>query len=327
MSPRRTAVGGNNVVADSREQGAASSFEVAAVALGATAATAAVVGLVARRSRRCPDGTRRSRRSRQAVAAPDLIKYSLEKRVLVPSRDTLDVPEIGDMVKIHYVGYLDDGTIFDSSRYRNRPFEFPLGEGLVIDGWELLIATMALNERSALVIPPEYGYGEEGSPPVIPPNATLFYDVELLDIGKPVEDEGDGGGAEADGDDDEEEEEEEAEPELFWKNDPEREGGEGPGYDWKATGSGKEILISVPMAQDVKLKQVDVDIRSFSVKCKIAGKVIVEGELFDQVIMDDSHWDFERRGDIPVLLIYLAKFDKLAKWKSLLKSSDPPQGS
>ncbi|MFV0506430.1 MAG: FKBP-type peptidyl-prolyl cis-trans isomerase [Bacteroidales bacterium] len=88
----------------------------------------------------------------------------------------------GDTVKVHYEGRLSDGSIFDSSYKRERPIEFPLGAGHVIQGWDEGIALLKVGDKAQLVIPPHLAYGATGAGGVIPPNAVLVFEVELLAI-------------------------------------------------------------------------------------------------------------------------------------------------
>jgi peptidylprolyl isomerase len=85
-------------------------------------------------------------------------------------------------VKVHYTGWLTNGTKFDSSKDHGRALEFQLSKGSVIQGWVEGVAGMRIGGQRRLIIPPDLGYGTRGAPPVIPPNATLIFDVELLGV-------------------------------------------------------------------------------------------------------------------------------------------------
>ncbi|MCC5899981.1 MAG: FKBP-type peptidyl-prolyl cis-trans isomerase [Phormidium sp. BM_Day4_Bin.17] len=119
----------------------------------------------------------------EAVADDDGV-YTTESGLKYEKLETGDgaQPQTGQTVMVHYTGMLEDGTVFDSSRERNRPFSFRIGVGQVIRGWDEGVGMMHVGDRWKLTIPPELGYGERGAGGVIPPNATLIFDVELLRI-------------------------------------------------------------------------------------------------------------------------------------------------
>ncbi|WP_042491314.1 FKBP-type peptidyl-prolyl cis-trans isomerase [Anabaena sp. PCC 7108] len=112
------------------------------------------------------------------VATPSGLKY-IE---LAKGDEKEATPQKGQTVVVHYVGTLENGKQFDSSRDRGKPFEFKIGIGQVIKGWDEGLSTMKIGDRRQLIIPPELGYGARGAGGVIPPNATLLFDVELLGI-------------------------------------------------------------------------------------------------------------------------------------------------
>jgi FKBP-type peptidyl-prolyl cis-trans isomerase FkpA len=111
-----------------------------------------------------------------AIPGPD--KLQIIDDVVGTGREA----KAGDTVTVHYTGTLMNGTKFDSSRDHGKPFDFKLGTGAVIKGWDQGVAGMKVGGKRRLVIPADLGYGDKGSPPTIPPKAGLKFDVELLDV-------------------------------------------------------------------------------------------------------------------------------------------------
>ena len=112
----------------------------------------------------------------EMVTTPSGLKY---QEIVV---GTGAQPQVGQTVVVHYTGWLTDGKKFDSSVDRGQPFKFVLGRGMVIKGWDEGLSTMKVGGKRKLTIPPELGYGPRGAGGVIPPNATLVFDVELIDV-------------------------------------------------------------------------------------------------------------------------------------------------
>ena len=110
------------------------------------------------------------------IELPSGLQYKVIKE------GTGDSPDDNDMVSVHYTGTLTDGKKFDSSRDRGQPFQFKIGVGQVIKGWDEGVMSMKVGGRRKLIIPPDLGYGARGAGDVIPPNATLIFDVELLEV-------------------------------------------------------------------------------------------------------------------------------------------------
>ena len=115
--------------------------------------------------------------------ATSALPAGVDKEIIKEAPDSnFNSPKDGDEVTVHYVGTLSDGSEFDSSRSKGKPFNFTLGRGDVIRGWDLGVASMRKGEVAKFTLAPEYAYGDAGSPPTIPEKATLVFEVELLNF-------------------------------------------------------------------------------------------------------------------------------------------------
>lgn len=115
----------------------------------------------------------------------DTVTTSSGLKYIVVKKGNGKKSEVGKIAEVHYTGWLLDGKKFDSSRDRNEPFEFTLGAKQVISGWDEGVALMRIGDQFRLILPPELAYGERGAGDIIPANATLVFDVELLGVLKP----------------------------------------------------------------------------------------------------------------------------------------------
>jgi len=116
--------------------------------------------------------------------AQDTLSTASGLKYIVVEKGSGPRAENNKEVEVHYTGYLTDGKKFDSSRDRNEPIEFVLGTGKVIKGWDEGIALMSVGDKYQLIIPPDLGYGKKGAGNIIPPDATLIFDVELISVGE-----------------------------------------------------------------------------------------------------------------------------------------------
>ena len=126
--------------------------------------------------------TRSETKSEVIMAEVETITTASGLQITVIEVGTGDKAEAGKTAVVHYTGWLLDGTKFDSSVDRGTPFEFQLGAGRVIKGWDEGVATMNIGGKVELIIPPDLAYGASGAGGAIPPNATLKFEVELLDM-------------------------------------------------------------------------------------------------------------------------------------------------
>jgi len=155
-------------------------FLAAFLAVGLAAAMAALLAAAEPASKPAAAGAARG----AATTQPGDKQTTASGLTIIYTQPSASGAQAGDMVWVEYTGKLKDGTVFDSSEKQGKPIDFQLGRGMVIKGWDEGIQGMSVGEKRQLVIPPTLAYGERGAGDVIPPNATLTFDVELVGLRK-----------------------------------------------------------------------------------------------------------------------------------------------
>eukprot|EP00444_Apocalathium_aciculiferum_P071440 CAMPEP_0183579388 /NCGR_PEP_ID=MMETSP0371-20130417/143688_1 /TAXON_ID=268820 /ORGANISM="Peridinium aciculiferum, Strain PAER-2" /LENGTH=261 /DNA_ID=CAMNT_0025789901 /DNA_START=85 /DNA_END=867 /DNA_ORIENTATION=+ len=193
-------------------------------------------------------------------------------------------PQLGDEVAVHFVGTLEGGHVFDDSRKRGGPFKFHLGLGEVIKGWDEGVATMWKGERALLTIDPELAYGPQGAGWKIPPNATVQFDIELLDV-EEIDFTGPDWAYEDDAEVDEER--------LPVGRADVGEGGSDPAgrYSWERRGA--EVVVVAPLAQDVGPLQIQHSFRPRHVSVVVGGEVLLDGTPGCELESEECFWEID----------------------------------
>jgi len=241
---------------------------------------------------------------------------SLVKTIIHPAPAFSRRPQLGDEVTVHFVGTLEDGSVFDDTRARHEPYTFRVGLGFVIGGWDKGIPTMMKGERSLFTMDPSVAYGAAGAGWKIPPNATVKFDIELL------------GWEELDdmGPDDIEPE---WEAPLVGRDDV-GEGGKDPAgqYSWER--NGLEVLVKAQLPDDTVPKDIVAEFYPHRVSVSVKGSVLLSGTPAIDLDFEECYWDMSREEEIlddPQarlwLLIHLHKKDaEKVRWPDHLLVED-----
>lgn len=276
----------------------------------------------------------RTRLQVNMAASEDVLgNGKLMKKILVEAPEGSPGPIFGDEVTLHYVGTLQEtGEEFDSSRSRGEPITFKLGNDEVISGWDEGVVTMCRGERAMLTIHPDLAYGEKGDPPKIPPNATLCYDIELLDFTMAPEDE--------DGDEDEDGELSDMDLENLTAGEDDDDldgygrkdlgaGGDDPEGKFTWERRGLEVLVTAPIGDDVGKKDIKQDFLTRRVSMSVKGQVLFAGVPGCEVDPEESYWEIdEDKKGRKCLFVHLVKRNSMSRWPDeLLKAVGEPPSS
>lgn len=225
----------------------------------------------------------------------------VRKLVLQSAPVDASVPTWGALVYVRYTCAFENGTVFDRT-HETEPFELQLNAGKMVEGLQRGVETMRKGEVARLTVAPRYAYGEVGAGNVVPANATLRYEVELLDWEL---------GPEVDND--------ELDMETYRRSLEGRLVASGSVGDFSWEETGEELILSVGLRGGQRARDILVDFNPRTVRIEVEGGAHLSGELRARVIPDECYWLIDDDGDVPELKVYLAKKGVFSRWNGLFQ--------